>query len=45
MLTFDWIVEQKISDALARGEFDDLPGAGRPLVLDDDTLVPEDLLV
>jgi len=43
MLTFEWIAEQKILEALARGEFDDLPGAGRPLALDDDALVPEDL--
>jgi hypothetical protein len=43
MLSLDWIGEQKIADALARGEFDDLPGAGRPLALDDDPLVPEDL--
>jgi len=28
---------------MSRGDFDGLPGAGRPLVLDDDPLVPEDL--
>ena len=33
----------KIAEAIARGELDDLPGAGRPLELDDDALVPEDL--
>jgi len=27
------------------GAFDDLPGAGRPLALDDDPLVPEDVRV
>jgi len=43
MPAFDWIGEQKILEALARGEFDDLPGAGRRLALDDDALVPEDL--
>jgi len=43
MLAFDWLVEKKISEALARGELDGLPGAGRPLALDDDRLVPEDL--
>lgn len=43
MLLFDRIAEQKILDALERGEFDDLPGAGRPLALEDDALVPEDL--
>ena len=32
-----------IAEAIARGELDDLPGAGRPLDLDDDALVPEEL--
>ena len=40
---FDLIAEKKIADAIERGELDDLPGAGRPLELDDDALVPEDL--
>jgi Domain of unknown function (DUF1992) len=39
----DFLVEQKILEAAARGEFDDLPGSGRPLDLDDDPLIPEDL--
>jgi hypothetical protein len=39
----DFLVEQKILEAAARGEFDDLRGAGRPLDLDDDPLIPEDL--
>ena len=39
----DLIAEQKIAEAVARGELDDLPGGGRPLELDDDALVPEDL--
>lgn len=43
MLSLDWIVEQRISEAIARGEFEQLPGAGEPLALDDDRLVPEDL--
>lgn len=45
MLLLDALVEQRIADAIAAGEFDDLPGAGRPLDLDDDSLVPEDLRV
>ncbi len=40
---FDQIVEQRIAEAARRGDFDDLPGAGRPLALDDDCLVPEEL--
>jgi len=43
MFAFELIAERKIEEALARGEFDDLPGEGRPLDLDDDALVPEDL--
>src|SRR5688500_11492828 len=40
---FDLLAEQKIAEAIARGELDNLPGAGRPLQLDDDALVPEEL--
>ena len=42
---FDAIAEEKIAEALAAGELDNLPGAGRPLALDDDAHVPEDLRV
>lgn len=37
------IAEQRIAEAMARGEFDDLPGAGKPLDLDDDANVPAEL--
>ena len=40
---FDLVVEEKIREAIRQGAFDDLPGAGKPLVLDDDRMVPEDL--
>lgn len=40
---FDLLAERRIAEAIARGELDDLPGAGRPLDLDDDPLVPEEL--
>ena len=43
MDSLDRIAEQKILDALERGEFDRLPGAGRPLELDDLARVPEEL--
>jgi len=45
MLLFDLIAEQRIAEAIARGELENLPGAGRPLNLDDDALIPEDLRV
>jgi hypothetical protein len=37
------IAESRIQDAIARGELRDLPGAGRPLQLDDDSAIPEEL--
>jgi hypothetical protein len=40
---FDLIAEQRVLEAIARGEFDNLPGAGRPLELDDDSLVAPEL--
>ena len=43
MPLFDLIAEQRIAEAVSRGEFDELPGAGKPLELEDDPLVPEDL--
>jgi hypothetical protein len=40
---FEKIVEERIRRALAKGEFDHLPGSGRPLSLEQDGCVPEDL--
>ncbi len=37
------IAENKIRDAMARGEFDDLVGAGKPIDLEDYFRTPEDL--
>jgi hypothetical protein len=39
------LVEERIQEALRRGEFDNLPGAGRPLALDDDSLVPPEVRI
>jgi hypothetical protein len=39
------IVEQRIREAVEKGEFDNLPGKGKPLVLEDDSHVPEDLRI
>jgi hypothetical protein len=41
-MSLDKIVEEIIQDAMARGEFDDLPGAGKPLDLDAYFALPED---
>ncbi|MCF8061857.1 MAG: DUF1992 domain-containing protein [Deltaproteobacteria bacterium] len=40
---FDDIIEQRIQESLSKGEFDNLPGRGKPLQLEDDSHVPEDL--
>jgi DnaJ homolog subfamily C member 28 len=37
------LVEQRIQDGIERGLFDNLPGAGKPLNLEEDALVPEDM--
>jgi hypothetical protein len=43
VLALEYLAEKKIAEAVERGELDDLPGAGRPLELEDDALVPEEL--
>jgi hypothetical protein len=45
MKWFASIAEEKIREAIRKGEFDDLPGAGKPLPPEDDTMVPEELRV
>ena len=45
MAAFDLLAERKIAEAVSRGELDDLPGAGKPLALEDDASIPEDLRV
>ena len=37
------VVEEKIREAMDEGKFDNLPGKGKPLNLDDDAGVPEEL--
>jgi hypothetical protein len=39
----DFLAEQRIVEAVSRGELDNLPGTGKPLALDDHPLVPEEL--
>ncbi len=43
MFIIDRLAEQKIAEAIERGELDDLPGEGTPLDLGDEALVPEEL--
>jgi hypothetical protein len=44
-MSFDKLVEEKIKAAMAEGEFDNLPGKGKPLDLDDYFAAPEDMRV
>lgn len=37
------VAERRIQEALEKGEFEKLEGAGKPLVFEDETFVPEDL--
>lgn len=39
------IAERKILEAMERGEFDDLPGKGKPLDLSGDPMVTDDLRI
>jgi hypothetical protein len=43
MSLIDQLAERRIQQAMARGEFDNLPGRGKPLALENDGLVPEEL--
>jgi hypothetical protein len=45
MLGYLKVVERKIQEAMERGEFDDLPGQGKPLFLEEDSHIPEELRV
>ena len=40
---FDKIVEERIKNAQKKGDFNNLPGSGKPLDLDDNSCVAEDL--
>jgi hypothetical protein len=44
-LSVEAVVEERIQKAIRRGDFDDLPGAGKPLDLDDDPLVPPEVRI
>ncbi len=43
LLVFQKIAEQRIQEAINKGEFDNLPGKGKPLQLEDLSHVPEEL--
>lgn len=39
----DKIADERIREAIEQGEFDDLPGKGKPLELEDDSHIPADI--
>ena len=43
MFVFQKMIEKRILEAQKKGEFDDLPGSGEPISVEDDSHVPEDL--
>ena len=43
MFAFQKIVEKRIREAQQNGEFDNLPGRGEPMTLEDDSHIPEEL--
>lgn len=43
MNVFDKIAERRIKEAMAEGAFENLRGAGMPLIFEDETWIPEDL--
>ncbi len=43
MFGFQKIIENRIKEAQMNGEFDNLPGQGEPIIIEDDSHVPEDL--
>ncbi len=43
MEIFSKIAEQRIREAIERGEFDNLEGMGRPIRFEDETWIPDDL--
>ena len=43
MFLIQKLAEEKIAAAIERGELDNLPGQGKPLQLDDNSSVPEEL--
>ncbi len=44
-MSLEKIIEEKILEAIANGEFDNLEGTGKPINLDDYFATPEDLRV
>jgi hypothetical protein len=44
-MSFDRLIDEKIKEAMDRGEFDNLPGKGKPIDLEDYFATPEEMRV
>jgi hypothetical protein len=42
---FDKIADERIRQSMERGEFDELPGKGKPLEIEEDSHIPADLRI
>ncbi len=38
-----FLAEERIKAAMDRGDFDNLPGRGRPLIFEDDSMIPPEM--
>jgi hypothetical protein len=45
MICFQRIAEKHIQEAIKQGAMDNLPGSGKPLALENDSHIPEDLRI
>lgn len=43
LFAFQKIVEKRIQEAQGKGDFENLPGSGQPIRLEDDSHIPEEL--
>ncbi|MCD6305187.1 MAG: DUF1992 domain-containing protein [Deltaproteobacteria bacterium] len=43
LFAFQKIVEKRIQEAQGKGDFENLPGSGQPIQLEDDSHIPEEL--
>jgi hypothetical protein len=43
MYVFEELAESRIREAMERGDLNDLPGAGKPLSLEEDGFIPEEM--
>jgi len=43
MFGFQKLIENRIKEAQKKGDFDNLPGSGKPISIEDDSHIPEDL--